>query len=78
VTGIRYKEIQRVLTIFQGLAGVTSLQGLSLALKQLSEVILTIFSGTVSRMPIEDGEQPVLALIIEFVIDQKLYQKQNL
>lgn len=67
---MRYKEY--VLTIFQGLAGVTPLQCLSLALKQLSEVFLAIFGGTVSRMPIKDSEQPVLALTIEFVVDQKL------
>jgi len=67
---MRYKEY--VLTIFQGLAGVTTLQCFSLALKQLSEVFLAIFSGTVSRMSIEDSEQPVLALSIEFVVDQKL------
>ena len=68
----------KVLTIFQGLAGVTSLQGLGLALKQLSEVFLAIFGGTVSRMPIEDSEQPVLGLSIEFIINQKLNQKQDL
>jgi hypothetical protein len=67
---MRYKVY--VLTIFQGLAGVTTLQCLSLALKQLSKVFLAIFSGTISRMPIEDSEQPVLALCIEFIVDQKL------